>query len=206
MSAFIDVKFMPLLTVFVLTAIATTVAQLFPPTGKLLPLAIVLDFVPVAGVIVATVIAAMRLRRVSLSLIRLLIAVYGYFAGGLIGTLGLAHMVAVIIGSIDRARQDHFVYTFRLYSLFLLGVLLIVAGLIAAIEAGRMARGYRAGWRASLSVWTAILAINLPLVPLQGFAVLFSVLAALELLLLGWTRRHFDVKKQSHNIQKGEHV
>jgi hypothetical protein len=38
------------------------------------------------------------------------------------------------------------------------------------------------------------LAINLPLVPLQGFALLFSVLAALELLLLGGMRRHFDMK------------
>jgi hypothetical protein len=189
-----DMKFRPLLTVFVLTAIATTVAQLFSPARELLPLALLLDLVPFGGVVAATVIATVRLRRVPLPLIRLLIAVYGYFAGALVGTLGLAHLVAVVIGSIDRGRQPEFVYSFRFYSLVLLGVLLIAAGLMAAIEAARLARGHRAAWRASLSVWTAILAINLPLVSLQGFAVLFSVLAALEVLLLGGMRRHFDVK------------
>lgn len=191
-----DVNFRPLLTVFVLTAIATTVAQLLPPASELLPLALLLDFVPFGGVVAATVIAAVRLRRVPLPLIRLLIAVYGYFAGALIGTLGLAHLVAVVIGSIDRVRQHQFVYNFHFYSLVLLGVLLIAAGLMAAIEAARLARGHRAAWCASLSVWTAILAINLPLVSLQGFAVLFSVLAALELLLLCGMRRHIDVKSK----------
>src|SRR5918998_3356339 len=95
MSTLMDVKFRPLLTVFVLTAIATTVALLFPPARELLPLAILLDLVPFGGVVAASVIATIRLRRVPLPLIRLLISVYGYFAGALIGTLGLAHLVAV---------------------------------------------------------------------------------------------------------------
>lgn len=187
-----DVKLRPLLTVFVLTAIATIVAQLFPPARELLPLALLLDLVPWASVVAATVIATVRLRREPLPLIRLLIAVYGYFAGALVGTLGLAHLVAVVMASIDRGRQHQFVYSFHFYSLILLGVLLFAAGLMAAIQTAGLARGNRPAWRASLSVWTAILAINLPLVSLQGFAVLFSVLAALELLLLVGMRRHFD--------------
>lgn len=125
--------------------------------------------------------------------IRFLMAVYGYFVGALIGTLGMAHLVAVVIVAIHRGHQHQFIYSFRFYSLTLLGVLLIALGLMAANEA-RLARGQRAAWRASLLVWTAIVAINLPLVSLQGFAVLFSVLAALELLLLGSMRRHFNVK------------
>jgi len=189
-----DVKFRPLLTVFVLTAIATTVAMLLPPARELHPLALLLDFVPFGGVVAATVIATVRLRRVPLLPIRLLIAVYGYFAGALIGTLGLAHLVAIVIESIDQGRQHQFVYSFRFYSLIQLGVLLVAAGLMAAIKSARLARGQRTAWRASLLVWTAILAINLPLVSIQGFAVLFSVLAAVELLLLGSMRRHFDVK------------
>ncbi len=194
MNARTAVKFVPMFAVFVLTVIATTTAMYLPTERKAVPLALLLDFVPLGGVVTATAFAGRRFRRVSLSLTRLLIAVYGYFAGGLVGTLGVAHSFAVIMTSVARARQHPFVYTFRFYSLVLLGVLLIVAGLIAAIEAERLARGHRAGWRASLSVWTAILVINLPLVPLQGFAVLFSVLAALGLLLLAGTRRHFDVK------------
>lgn len=194
MSALMDVKFRPLLIVFVLTAIATTVALLVPPTRELRGVALLLDLVPFGGVAAATVMATIRLRCLPLPLIRLLIAVYGYFAGALVGALGLAHLVAVIIDSIVQGRQHQFVYSFRFYSLVLLGVLLAAAGLVAAIEAERLARGRRAAWCVSLSVWTAILAINLPLVPLQGFAVLFSVLAALELLLLGGMRRHFEVK------------
>ena len=189
MSAHMDVKFRPLLAVLVLTAIATAVAMLLPPARELLPLALLLDFVPFGGVVAATVIATIRLRRAPLPPLRLLIAVYGYFAGALVGTLGLTHLVAVVTVSIDRARQHQFVYSFHFYSLVLLGTLLIAAGLMAAIESVRLARGHRAAWRASLSVWTAILAINLPLVSLQGFAVLFSALAALELLLLGCLRR-----------------
>lgn len=187
-----DVKFRTLLAVFVLTAIAGTVAQLLPPAREWL--ALLLDIVPLGGVAVATAIAGVRLRRVPLPLTRLLIAVCGYFAGALVGTLGLAHLVAVIIVAINRGYQHQFVYSFNFYSLVLLGVLLIVAGVSATIETARLALGHRAAWRASLLIWTAILAINLPLVPIQGFAVLFSVLAALELLLLVGMRRHFDVK------------
>lgn len=180
-------KFIPMVTVFVLTAVATTIALYLPPERKVVPLALLLDFVPLGGVVTATAFAVRRFRRASRSQARLLVAVYGYFAGGVVGALGVAHTVAVTMAEVGRARQHHFEYTFRFYSLVLLGVLLIVAGLIATIEAERLARGQRAGWRASLSVWTAILMINLPLVPLQGFAILFSVLAALGLLLLALT-------------------
>jgi hypothetical protein len=189
-----DVKFGMLLAVFALTAIAGTVAQILPPAREFVPLALLLDFVPLGGVITATVIVAIRLRRVSVPLIRLLIATYGYFAGALVSTLGLAHTVAVTTGAINRGLQHQFVYSFHFYSVVLLGVLLITVGFMATIETARLAQGNRAAWRASLSISTAILAINLPLVPLQGFAVLFSVLAALELLLLAGTRRQFDAE------------
>lgn len=194
MSTLIDVKFRPLLTACVLTAIATTVALLFPPARELPPLAILLDLVPFGGAAAATAIAAIQLRRTPLPPVRLLMSMYGYFAGALIGMLGLAHLVAVVIGSINRGRQHQFTYNFHFYALIQLGVLLVAAGLMAAVVSPRMARGQRAAWRASLFVWAAILAINLPLVPLQGFALLFSVLAALELLLLGSMRRHLAIK------------
>ncbi|HEX6899219.1 MAG TPA: hypothetical protein VF789_05875 [Thermoanaerobaculia bacterium] len=189
-----DIMFKPLFNVLVLTAIATTVAMLLPDRKELLPLAVMLDFVPVGGVVAATVIATLRFKRTPLPLVRLLMAGYSYFAGGLVGALGLAHLVAVVIVAINRGRQHEFVYDYRFYSLLQLGVLLIAAGIMASIKAAGLARGELAAWRASLSVWIAILAINLPLVPLQGFAVLFSVLAALELLLLGSMRGNFYVK------------
>ena len=189
-----DVEFRALLAGFVLTAIAGIIAQLLPPVKELRSLALLLDFVPFVVVAAATIIAAARLKHASLSLIRLLIAIYGYFAGALIGTFGLAHLVAVVTVAIDRLLQNQFVYGFRFYSLVLFGVLLIVAGLMATVETTRLAQGQHAASRASLAIWTVILAINLPLVSLQGFAVLFSVVAALELLLLASIRRPFEVR------------
>lgn len=179
----------PLLAVLVLTAIATSVAQVLPSSRDLRPLALLLDSVPVGAVVVATVLVALRLRRASVPLNRLLIAVYGYFAGALIGALGVAHLAAVVIAAMDR---QQFVYNFRFYALVLLGVLLMTTGFIAATQAAPLARGHRVAWCASLSVWAAILAINLPLAPLQRFAVVFSALAVLELVLLISIRRHFD--------------
>src|SRR5687768_7685976 len=105
-----DVKFKPLLTVVVLTAIATAVAQVLPPSRALRPVALLLDLVPWVGVVVATVMATVRLRRAALPLIRLAVAVYGYFAGALIGALGAAHLAAVVVAAFDRGRQHQFVY------------------------------------------------------------------------------------------------
>lgn len=189
----LDVKLRPLLTVFTLTAIATAVALLSRTANELVPVALLLDLVPFVGVVVATAIAIVRLKRVPLPLIRLVLPVYSYFAGALVGTLGVAHVVAVVIRSIDRARQNQFVYNFHVYSLVLLGVLLISGGLMVTIEAAGLARRHRPAWRTSMSVWTAILAINLPLVSIQSFAIVFSVVAALALLLLGGMRRQFGM-------------
>lgn len=172
--------------VLLLTAIAVVIAQLLPPSRELRSVGLLLDSVPLAGVVVATALATLRLRRESPPLVRLLVAVYAYFAGALIAALGVAHLAAVVMAAIERGPA--FVYNFRSYSLVLLGVLLIVTGLVAAVQATRLGRGDGAAWRASLWVWTAILAINLPLAPLQGFAVGFSVLAALALLLLAAVR------------------
>lgn len=189
-----DVKFRPLLIVVALTGAATIIAQRLPSSEALIPLGLLLDSVPLGGVVVATVIATRRLRRAPVVLSRLLVAVYGYFAGALISALGAAHLAAVMMASVNRWRQQQFVYGFHFYSLVLLGVLLIATGLIAAIKTAHLARGHRADWRASLSVWAAILAINLPLTPLQGFAIAFSAFAVLALLLLGGIRRQFGAQ------------
>ncbi len=189
-----SIQFRLLLAALVLTAIAGTVAQVVPPSRGLLPLALLLDSVPVAAAVVATVIATRRLMRDHVPVVRLLIAAYTYFAGALIGALGVAHLAAVVVVSIGRGRQSRFLYDFRFYSLVLLGAVLIATGVMAAMQSEWFARGHRVAWRTSLSVWATILAINLPLVPLQGFAVMISALAVLALLLLGGIRRHFSVQ------------
>ena len=188
----IDLKFTPLFSVMVATAVATAVAQVWSPLGKVRFAALLLDLVPVGGVALATVGAAIRLRRARASATRVFLGIYGYCVGALIAMLGVAHLAAVIVAALERSGRHQFVYSFRFYSLVLLGVLLVLTGLRAAVPAAHLARGDRAAWRESLLVWTAILAINLPLAPIQGFAVGFSILALIALLLLVGTRRHFN--------------
>jgi hypothetical protein len=176
--------------VLILTALATTAGQLLPPATEFRSAGLLFDVVPIGAVIVATLITSIRLWRERLPLIRLANGVYGYFAGALIGALGVAHLVAISIAAVGRSGP--FVYTFRFYSLVLLGVLLVAGGAMAAVQATRVALDQRGARRALLTVWTAILAINLPLVPLQGFAILFSALAALGLFLLAGVWSRFD--------------
>ncbi len=180
----------PLLIVLVLTAVATTIAILLPSGNELV--AILLDLVPIVGVLGATVFVIFRLRRKPFPKVRLLTAGYSYLAGGLVAALGLAHLVAVVLRAVNQARKEQFVYDFRFYSLLLLGVFLIAAGISASNKAANLAHGERGAWKASLTVWIIILAINLPLVPLQSFAVFFSALAVLELLLLVSLRKQFN--------------
>lgn len=195
MSARNEVK--AILVVFALTAIATVLAQVLPAARQLAPLGLLLDVVPLAGAATATALAIPLFRRLAPSPIRLLNAVYAYLAGGIVGAFGAAHTAAVTLASIERARGQQFVYDYRFYSLILLGAVLIAGGLLATLQAASLARGQPAGWRASVTVWAAILAVNLPLVPLQGFAVLFSALATVALLLLAGTKRSFDVDPRS---------
>lgn len=180
-----------LAVVFALTAVAAAIAQVLPRDDSFEPVALLLDVVPFALVIAATVFAAVQLKRSSVPLSHLLLSAYTYFAGALVATLGVAHLVGVVALAIRRGYRNEFVYDFHFYSVMLLGVLLTTLGLMANFEADRVARAVRTGWRASLLVWTAILAINLPLVPLQGFAVLFSVIGGVEVLLLVGTRYKF---------------
>jgi hypothetical protein len=190
MSTRFEIRPGALLTVFILTAIATAAAQFLPSSAR--SLGLILDLVPVAGVVTATALAIRTLSGASRSRGHLIAAVYGYFAGGLVGAFGVAHTASIVVGSVRRATLDRFNYTFRLYSLLLLGAILIATGLMAALQSARLGPGGRIAWRASLSVWLVILAINLPLMPLQRFAILFSVLAALAVLLLVASRQIFD--------------
>jgi hypothetical protein len=177
--------------VLILTALATTAAQLLPSANEFRAAGLVFDVVPIGSAVVATLITAIRLRREHLPLIRLANGVYGYFAGALIGALGVAHLVAITIAAVGRSGP--FVYTFRFYSLALLGMLLVAGGAMAAVQTTRVALDQRGARRASVTVWAAILAMNLPLIPLQGFAILFAVLAGLGLLLVAGVWRQFAV-------------
>lgn len=178
-----------LLALLGLVTITATLERVVPAARERLALAISIDFVPWFGLAIVTLLAlarfggAHRMRRIT--------ATCSFFGGALISIFGWIHIVAVVLNAIEAPRRHPFVYDFRFYSLIQLGVVLVATGLVAVIQAVHLANG-RNAWRALLVVWSAVLAINLPLVPLQRFALLFSALGAVNLMLL-WQQKRQDV-------------
>ena len=83
-----------------------------------------------------------------------------------------------------------FPYSFRAYSLFLLGAVLIAAGTQLLGASLGLASASERAYRGAL-MWIAItLLLVLPLVPIQRFfAIPLSVLAGVVMLLVGWFAR-----------------
>jgi hypothetical protein len=86
---------------------------------------------------------------------------------------------------------ETFVYDFRFYALVLLGVLQVAGGMGCLTSVGRLMRRDAAGRKRVLLATLALLALNVPLMPIQGFAVGFAVLALLNLAALGFAWTHF---------------
>ena len=88
---------------------------------------------------------------------------------------------------------DPFVYDFRFYALVQLGVLMIAGGVACVILAPRLMRGEPRAWKATLWATVALLAINVPLMPIEDNAYGPSAFAFLNLVALAATRKRFDV-------------
>jgi hypothetical protein len=111
-----------------------------------------------------------------------------FFCGALIASLGGAHTLAVIGRAL---RRPSFVYDFRLYSLILLGACQIAGGLGCLSTSWRVARGDARGWKAALAATTLLLIVNVPLMPIQGFAGATSLVLVITLITLTATGRRF---------------
>ncbi len=85
-------------------------------------------------------------------------------------------------------------YDFRFFSLLLLGVV----GLAPAVQGLRawpgLARSANSCWRRSLRACLLLLAINVPLIPLQDFAVAFSIAGTGVLASLWLAQVHFEAQ------------
>lgn len=108
--------------------------------------------------------------------------------------LGAAHLVSVL----SRAARgeglggaDRFSYDFHFLSLLLVGLLLVIPGLLCLGQVRGLARGERSAW--SVAAWSSLVlvALNGPLVPLQGFAPPLAGVAASNLAVLLLVRRRY---------------
>jgi len=102
--------------------------------------------------------------------------------------LGVAHTVAVVGRAL---RGPAFEYNFRLYSLVMMGLSQMAGGALCLSTSWNVARGDVRAWRVAWGATTLLLVVNLPLMPIQGFAVGFSVFLLVTQLVLIATRRRF---------------
>ena len=111
-----------------------------------------------------------------------------FFCGALIASLGGAHTYAVIGRAL---RRPSFVYDFRLYSLVLLGACQIAGGLRCVSTSWNLVRGDARAWKAAVAATTLLLIVNVPLMPVTGFAGATSLLLVVMLITLIATSRRF---------------
>ncbi len=157
----------------------------------------------VVGAIIWFAVAVRRRRRIAALTA---IGTFSFFGGTIIAALGALHLIAVV----DRALRgalgtpafapppilqhgDPFVYDFRFYALLNLGVLLIAGGVACAVLAHRLMRGELRAWKGSLWATVLLLAVNLPLIPIEDNAYVPSVFAFVNLVALAATRKRFDL-------------
>jgi hypothetical protein len=99
--------------------------------------------------------------------------------------LGIAHLVAVI----SHALHTGAAYDFRLYSLGVLGFLLVVPGAVCVRHARGLAKRRRAAWNGAMVSSLVLLAASGPLVPLQPIAMIPGGLALVNVVALLVSRR-----------------
>jgi hypothetical protein len=87
--------------------------------------------------------------------------------------LGAAHLVVVAAALPDKT------YDFRVYSLLLLGVSLVLPALVGGAVVPALVRGDGRARHLALGAFATLLLVNLPLIPLQGFAIFLSIAAAI---------------------------
>jgi hypothetical protein len=111
-------------------------------------------------------------------------------------TLGLMvlHLAAVVGRAISGkgfGGETYFAYDFRFYSLLLLGAVIIIPGLVFVMHARRLTDGDRTAWNRTLWACGALLLINVPLVPIQAFALDPALMATIILFFLWADRKQF---------------
>jgi hypothetical protein len=138
--------------------------------------------------------AVTRRRRVPGALVAA--AAVDLYCGVVIASLGTMHLLAVVgraLAGKGSGPGGTFVYDFRFYSLLLFGVTLITLALAALTAVRRLTHGDAAGGRVAVAASLVLVALNIPLVPIQAFALAPSVFALANLVALWSARKHFHV-------------
>ena len=149
------------------------------------------DVVVLLAIALTTTVWVVRLWRRGVRGLRFAISAWLGFLGLVLIVALAAHCLDILSRLYAGASADGpvFTYNFRIYSLLLLGVMLIGAGINLLRAALGLSRGMASGRRSALRTLGLVVAIVLPLIPFQAFfAVPLGVLSAVTLPLVAWFR------------------
>jgi hypothetical protein len=133
------------------------------------------------AVTAATVAFLWRVRRYQAPIALIAGSALGFFSGLLTAGWAVGHLGGVAVVELTRSPIR---YSFRVYALLLLGVTLVVLGASLAAASARVVHGERPAWRRAVWAALALLAVNVPLAPIQGFAVILGSFVTISLVAL----------------------
>jgi hypothetical protein len=146
----------------------------------------------------ATAIFAFYLWKQGVSRRRLMAITYIFFYGAFMTVMLFMHNTVILGLRIFEQTSDNFTYDFHLYSLILLGSILFLQGisllrsalvLKAEDENGR-GQALRANW--------IILAVTIPLIPIQFFGIVLTVFSLLNLAVIKLLLQSSAISKQAN--------
>jgi hypothetical protein len=130
----------------------------------------------------ATLFFAVLLWKRGMSIGRLLGTTYIFFFGTFITVMLFMHNLVILgLHIFERPNGDGPVYNFHLYSLILLGSVLIFQGVRSLRAALMLKAGDENGLREARRAALIVLAVAVPLIPIQFFGMVLTVLSLVNL-------------------------
>ncbi len=151
-------------------------------------------FLAVLGTVAATLLFLFGARRRGAPAALVTVGAIDLFCGLITFTLVAIHLSAVIgraFSGKGLGGAPAFTYNFRFYSLVLVGLLIAVPAFLCASCARGLTRGDASAWKSALRSSVLLLAVNGPLMPIQGFAIGLTGLALVNLTALAASRERF---------------
>lgn len=146
----------------------------------------------------ATAIFAFLLWKQGFSRRQLLAITYIFFYGTFMTVMLFMHNIVILgLRIFERSANDNFSYDFRLYSLVLLGTILFLQGIRSLRSALLLKAGDESGIREAQRATLIVLAVAIPLIPIQFFGTVLTVFSLLNLVAVKLVLPPFVVSRQA---------
>jgi hypothetical protein len=132
--------------------------------------------------VAATAIFALLLRKQGMSLRRLWAIAFVFFYGVFLTVMLFAHNFVILgLRIFEPSAKGYFTYDFHLYSLILLGAVIFLQGVRTLRAALLLKAGDDNGIRAARRASWIVLAVAVPLIPIQFFGIVLTIFSLLNL-------------------------